>query len=156
MLALGIAQAAGPLTFADVQKAHPADIRAPFNGMAAGDLLKVLNENVQGQRMTASECNIEWEWANAKTQALPYGTLRARVDSRDVVFGGGEVHDGKLLYHPQAMAGKFITVWAPDGKALLSDSWHTLVIRDMSAERYWKVAGAFQVLAEQLARSCRP
>jgi hypothetical protein len=154
-LALAGANAQSPLTFADVQKAHPGDIRAPFNGMAVDDLLKVLNQNLKDQRMSVSGCNIEWEWAMPKTEAMSYRTLRARVDSRDVVFGGGEVHNGRLLYHPQAIAGKSITVSAPDGKTLLFDSWHTLEIREPSAERYWKVAGAFNVLAEQLARSCK-
>jgi hypothetical protein len=84
---------------------------------------------------------------------LPYKTLTTRVDSRRINFAGGEVQKGRLLYHPESRNKDFAVV-APDGKTLLTDSWHTLEMRDAVAGTYWSAVGAFHVLAERVAKAC--
>lgn len=146
-------QADDAAQFGQVLKAYPGDLHAPFRAMAVPDIVAVLNQNLEGQAVSVNGCNLEWEWSIPPSDSLPYKALKARVDSREVRFGGGEVHNGRLLYHPEADGEKF-AIMAPDGKILLRQSWHTLAIKDAHPATYWKAVGAFSSLAERIARTC--
>jgi hypothetical protein len=148
------AQADESLTFEDVKKARPADIRKPFTRMTVPQLVALLNDNLETHRIRTAGCDIEWEWTVTPSSEIPYDRLKVRVDSHQIEFGGGEVLRGRLLYHPESQGDHFI-VLAPDGKVLLKQSWHTLEIRDAQPAAYWRVAGGFWVLAEKVAAECR-
>jgi hypothetical protein len=141
------------LSFGDVQNARPKDIRQPFLQLTNDELIDVVNENLKSTKVKTAGCNIEWEFQLDARSNLPYKTLTARVDSRDLNIGGGEVHNGRLLYHPET-EGKKMHIVAPDGRLLLEDSWHTLEIRNASPERYWQAVGAFATMTERIAASC--
>lgn len=155
-LASGGCYAEKSVRWDDVLKGRPgtdADIRKPFEAMSTAELVSILNQNVHEEKLSISDCNIEWQWTLSPQPGLPYKSLKVRIDSRELEGGGGEINNGKLLYHPQSQGDKFWVI-APDGKVLLRQAWHSLRAKDDNPQAYWHVVGAFQVLTEQVARTC--
>lgn len=144
---------AAPLTFEVVQKAHPKDIRTPWKLMTEGQLTSELERSLNETSVRTSGCEIQWQWRGGPDPQGKFHLLTVHVDSRQVRLGGGEVHQGRLLYHPESEGDQFAVV-DEDGKVLLKQSWHTLEVKDGTPEAYWRVVGAFATLVERVSSSC--